>query len=178
MAYLLRKFSLTKWQKNIEKSPCNYDADAITGCTRTRDNKLSVWHSVDKDFESDEVKDLIVALAISMDEPATMDVVFLEEDWLIKNDIKIKAESATTSFERVNGKHKDLVCLDHRKLGLVSQHIVEQATDEKHRKKLLKSQIITLVTTWIQKSDTFEVEHLKPRWQKQILKKLNSLKVN
>lgn len=178
MAYLLRKFSLSKWQKNLEKAPSNYDADAITGCTRTRGNTLSVWHSEITDFDAEEVRDLIVALAISMDEPATMDVLWLEEAWLNEHGLSVELKPANTKFARINDKHKDLIQLDHEKLGLVSQHIVSQAKDESKRLKLLKSQVIELVAEWTLKENTFELEQLKPRWQEPVSKKVATLQAS
>ncbi|ASF16513.1 hypothetical protein FJD32_000795 [Shewanella sp. LC6] len=175
MAYLLRKFSLSKWQNNLENNHENYEADAITGCTRTKGNTLSVWQSATTNFDDDEVKDLIVALAISMDEPATIDVLWLEENWLAESGLEIESKLANTKFSRINDRHKDLVNLDHSKLGIMAHHIVNQAKDTNKRKKFLKSEVIELVATWSMKEDTFHLEQLKPKWQEAVTEKIKRM---
>lgn len=85
MTYLLRKISHSKWECNKGRAPDNISADAITGCTRTSNNTLSVWVSDSIDFQDESVEKIIVALATTMSEPATIDLV-----WLIHNGLKIK----------------------------------------------------------------------------------------
>lgn len=80
MTYLLRKINSNKWQPNVGKESARHSADAITGCTRTKSNTLSVWHSETKDFNEESVKNLIVGLAIAMPQPAKIDLLWLEED--------------------------------------------------------------------------------------------------
>lgn len=76
--------------ENKGLSPDEFSADSITGCTRTTANKLSVWRSETTDFKSDYVEKLIVALATTMPSPATIDLVWLKEEWFLNMELHWK----------------------------------------------------------------------------------------
>ena len=174
MGLLLRKITPNKWQSNLGKTPDNFSADAITGCIRTNQNTLSVWSSATSEFDSEEVKKLIVGLAISMPQPAKIDVLWLDEDKLGKKGLEIIETPAETIYTNINGKHKDISFLDHSKLGLVAEHIVEQFGESTNRHSIKKPALIKLVIEWLQKDDTFELQDLSEKWFTEIKKKLQS----
>ncbi|HXD92952.1 MAG TPA: hypothetical protein VNX01_07035, partial [Bacteroidia bacterium] len=74
MAFYVRKISRSKWEKGSQSDP---DADAITGCTRTSQNTLSLW-LVENDFDV-EVDKAFLALACSMERADGFEVLLLEE---------------------------------------------------------------------------------------------------
>ncbi|EHH2454100.1 hypothetical protein [Vibrio parahaemolyticus] len=164
MAFLLRKISPNKWQPNLELNPENYTADAITGCNRTQQNTLSVWHSDTNDFTDESVEQIIVALAITMPQPAKIDVIWLEEEKLAEHGLLIISTKAETEFEKINDLHKDIAELDHQKLAIVSEHIVKQFLDSANRKSITKPALIKLVSEWAAKEDTFDLNLLSDKW--------------
>ncbi|MFH4534189.1 hypothetical protein WMQ26_12985 [Vibrio diabolicus] len=170
MAFLLRKISPNKWQPNLELKPENYSADAITGCTRTQSNTLSVWHSDTNDFDNESVEQLIVALAITMPQPAKIDVIWLEEETLAKNGLLIISTKAETEFEKINDLHKDIAELDHQKLSVVSEHIVKQFLNASNRKSVTRPTLIKLVSEWAEKKDTFDLNLLSEKWIEEVKK--------
>lgn len=173
MSYLLRKISIAKWEPNFTLQPENFTADAITGCTRTSGNTLSVWASDSINFSTEEVERIVVALATTMSAPDTVDLIWLNQDWLIKNGVEINYDAEGESkFNAVNSLHRDLIAIDHRQLAVVGQHIVEQykTNSELHYKRYSRPQLIALVYKWLLKEGTFELEDLHEKWIKALQK--------
>lgn len=170
MGFLLRKISFTKWQSNKDKSPDDYSADAITGCTRTSGNTLSVWNSNSMDFTSDEVKELVVALAITMPNPAALDLLWLEQCFLEERGIDINDTPGNSLYLAINDKHRDLENLNHKGLAIVGEHIVEMLKVPDNYKRWPKPALIKLVAEFSRRGDTFNKEDLSEKWQQAIEK--------
>ena len=173
MSYLLRKISIAKWQPNFALQPENFTADAITGCTRTSGNTLSVWASDSMNFSTEEVEKLVVALATTMSAPDTVDLIWLDADWLIQHGVAIDYDSEGDSkFSEVNSSHRDLVAIDHRQLAVVGQHIVDQylSNAEIHYKRYSRPQLIALVNKWLNREGTFKMDDLHEKWIAQLKK--------
>lgn len=166
MSYLLRKISIAKWEPNLTLQPDNYTGDAITGCTRTSGNTLSVWASESINFSTEEVEKIVVALATTMPSPDTVDLIWLNEEQLKKQGVQISDTPGDSKFESVNPMHRDLVAIDHRQLAVIGQHIVEQyATNtELHYKRYSRPQLIALVHKWLLRDNTFSLEDLDEKW--------------
>ncbi|PRB57230.1 hypothetical protein CQ001_19130 [Erwinia billingiae] len=143
----------------------------MTGCTRTSDNTLSVWLSNTKDFNSESVEKLVVALATTMNEPATIDLVWLEPEWLSQKGITISTTLGDTRYKTVNELHRDISALNHKKLADVGEHILVQLENKENYKRYLKNELIALVLKWQKIDKDFEFEELGPKWQK-VLDKL------
>jgi hypothetical protein len=77
MPTYIRKISRAKWQKGYEEGsiPSDANADAITGCTRTSDNTLSLW-KVDNEGQIDEA---ILALSTSFQRLDGIDVLLIDD---------------------------------------------------------------------------------------------------
>lgn len=172
MGLLLRKISPNKWKENLGKNPSNYTADAITGCTRTSSNTLSVWHSHTGDFDDDTVKELIVGLAVSMPQPAKIDVIWLDEAELIARGLEIQSTEGNTIYIGVNSRHKDIENLDHEKLGIVGEHIVDRFENDDNRYSISKNNLVKLVIKWMEKNNTFSIDDMSEKWVEEINKKL------
>ncbi|WP_281558441.1 hypothetical protein [Thalassomonas sp. RHCl1] len=164
MTLLLRKFSKTKWQDNIDKPLTNYHADAITGCTRTAGNTLSVWVVNNNDFGSEDIKKLIAAVALTMNQPATVDFILLDEKKLKSKDINLSKTPGDTPFESINHLHKDIVDIDYNKLGIVSEHIVAQMAVEANTKRITRAKLVSIVKEYLGKN--YSLAQLSEKWQK------------
>lgn len=170
MTFLLRKFSYPKWEKNKGLSPDEFSADSITGCTRTTANKLSVWRSETTDFKSDYVEKLIVALATTMPSPATIDLVWLKEEWFFEHGITLEDNPGDTKYESVNNLHSDIANLNHRRLAMVGSHMLEQLEEAGNYLRVSKRELISLVVKWMEKEGEFTIEDLEEKWQEQLNK--------
>ncbi|EOC2361161.1 hypothetical protein WB334_23045 [Escherichia coli] len=173
MTYLLRKISHSKWECNKGRAPDNISADAITGCTRTSNNTLSVWVSDSIDFQDESVEKIIVALATTMSEPATIDLVWLDSQWFEDKGINISRTEGNTLYKSVNHLHRDLSELNHRKLAEVGEHILEQLKSKDYYKRILKSELIALVFKWQQRDGDFDIDDLGQKWSKSLNKLIN-----
>ncbi len=172
MTFLLRKISPAKWQPNVGKEFARHSADAITGCTRTKLNTLSVWQSETKDFNDESVHNLIVGLAIAMPQPAKIDLLWLEEDSLVGKGLKVTQTDPGSDYLAINPLHKDIEELDHEGLGVVSEHIVEQFVEPQNYKQVTKPDLIGMVAEWALKPDTFNLNDLNDSWLEAVNKYL------
>lgn len=170
MTFLLRKFSYPKWEKNKGLSSDDFSADSITGCTRTTANKLSVWRSDTTDFKSDYVEKLIVALATTMPSPATIDLVWLREEWFADKGILLEDNPGDTKYESVNNLHKDIASLNHKLLAMVGSHMLEQLEVADNYLRINKRDLINLVVKWMRAEGEFTIDDLEEKWQEQLNK--------
>jgi hypothetical protein len=170
MTYYLRKVSFSKWEPNKGKIASDYSADAITGCTRTSGNTLSVWSSEKMDFDSPECKNLIVAMASTMTRPDLIDLVWFENSWLNENEIKIDKTPGQSKCSLVNPHHRDIIELTHANLALVGEHIIDRMQTENAFKRISKKKLIALVANKITCEKLVSIEDLSEKWQKEIEK--------
>lgn len=176
MSLLLRKISRSKWQPNMQLQPAEFSADAITGCTRTSENTLSVWVGETQDFQSEEVEKLVVALASAMPQPATIDLVWLNSEWLGGRGIEIVESEGDSRLSNYNSYHRDLANLTHEKLSLVGEHIVNQLKEAVNHKRFKKNELIKLVDKWIGQEFPELIYELDIDWQDAINKEREKIK--
>jgi hypothetical protein len=170
LSYYLRKISRNKWDCNMDRQPGNYSADAITGCTRTSSNTLSVWESEVDDYQSEEAERIIVALASEMQKPDTIDLIWLNPEWLRSKAIDIQETPGKSKFPEVNSKHRDLSDLDHEKLATIASHIVSQLKKENNHKKITRRNLINIVKKWIDKDTSIVKSEFTEAWQNEFQK--------
>lgn len=168
MSYLLRKISISKWQPNLSLQPESYTADAITGCTRTNKNTLSVWSSETLDFNSEDVEKLIVALATTMQTPDAIDLIWLESGWLQNEGVTIVETVGNSKFSDVNHMHRDLSYINNTSLSKVGQHIVEQYNKDRglYYKRISRPHLIALMSKWVKDRQVVNLDDLNEKWQK------------
>lgn len=171
MSYLLRAFLKNEWQKNSGKSLNDFFADPITKCIKTSGNTLSVWVSSTDDFSSNELKDLILAFASSTKQPATLDFILLDEAALSTKNIEIIATEGITKFFTQKDKHRDLANLTYEKLGIVSTHIMNQASISTNVYRITVSKLISLMAEAVTGDNPkIRFEDLSESWQKYVKK--------
>ena len=111
MNFLARKISRAKWEPTPYTGTDGIRADAITGsCLRTENDTISFWQC-DQDVE--DVSEVVLALASSMEKIETMHLILLDRDYLHENGfiIAITPEHANTPVENLRNRHVDLVDL-------------------------------------------------------------------
>ncbi len=170
---LLRSFLCAKWSGNIGKDLDQYCADSITKCTKTSGNTLSVWSSSTTNFESDEVRDLIVAFASSMERPDAVDFIWLDQNQLIQQGLKLESTDGITKYERIKDRHRDIANLDYQQLGVVGEHIVHQMNTDSNFKRITRGKLVEMVVDVSIEDTTFQLSSLKSGWEKHIQKELD-----
>lgn len=140
MAYYVRKIARSKWQANpLDKDSPNAErviqkvaADAITNCTKTTGNKLSLW----KVEEINNTIDDIVPLIIGFERPDTCDVVYISEEELENEGIKLEQSSidANTPIEEFKKLHYNALVNDYEGLGRFAKVVLISLENHKRFK--------------------------------------------
>lgn len=140
MAYYVRKISRSKWQENPLNADCkeaeqevlHVAADAITNCTKTTGNKLSLW----KVEEMNNSIEDIVPLIIGFERPDTCDVIYIAEEDFIKEGITLEQSSkdANTSIEELKKFHYNAVVNDYEGLGKFAKIVLISLKNHKRFK--------------------------------------------
>lgn len=174
MSYLLRAFLKNEWHKNSGKQLKDFHADPITKCIKTSGNTLSVWVSSTNDFQSEELKNLILAFASSTNQPAVLDFVLLDEDVLSTNKIEIIETEGITKFHSQKDKHRDLSSLTYEKLGVVSNHIMNQANVSTNVYRITLAKLLNLMAEAVKgETPKIKFEDLSDSWQRHVQKVLD-----
>ncbi|MBE8607926.1 hypothetical protein [Vibrio sp. OPT10] len=169
---LLRSFLCTKWTSNVGKDLEQYCADSITKCTKTSGNTLSVWFSSTTNFDSEEVRSLIVAFASSMERPDAVDFIWLDQQQLVQQGLTLESTDGITKYERIKDRHRDIAALDYQQLGIVGEHIVNQMKTASNFKRITKVKLVEMVVDVSITDTTFQLSSLKGGWDKHIQKEL------
>lgn len=165
---IIRKIdAITKWNN---PKPVNRPDATVPGDTfselKTKDNKLSVWLA-----NSDEdIEDAVAALSLSRDDTDRLCLLVLDEEILSTFDIAVlddqKGEAQGASEEILN-KHRNLVELDHKRLGLLADYMIQQASYTNNRKTFTETQVKQILNKY--KGTKIEAKNVKER----ISRKLN-----
>ena len=119
MPIVARKINQDNWIQTDIANGGDFSADAITNCTKTKGNKLSVW-KVDSDEKLDEA---VLAIAANHTHLETFEVVMLNTELLYKDGIKCDDSRGPTPVVDLVETHADLTNLSYRKLGTLANHV-------------------------------------------------------
>jgi len=177
VSYLLRKITRKKWDPNMETTSDLYTADAITGCTRTASNTLSVWYSKEANFDGESSRLLITALASSMDRPDAIDLLWLEELQLKEKGIIVEESEGSSKCKAANNLHKDLVNLKHKDLAVVGEHIVHQLRNPVNHKRISRASLLSIMLNAVlaKRVDFYD---LSDKWQEKLFEKMDAEQKN
>jgi hypothetical protein len=136
MPLLVRKIEKAKWQQNDILNGEEVSADAITNCTRTTRNSLSLWFIQDESY----LDDAVLALASQFQHLDSIDIVMLDESSLKVNGLNVKNSQMDLPVKRLNDSHYDVVELNYSSLGRFANFIVNEFKLQKV-KRYTKAQI-------------------------------------
>ncbi|MGL6263201.1 hypothetical protein ACSZMC_04565 [Aeromonas jandaei] len=174
MAFLIRKINYNKWLgcKSLNKE--KYHADAITACTRTSGNTLSVWRSEIGGLSVDANRDVITAIATIMNRLDIIDLVILKEEDFIDNGIELEEIAGDSKIENLNDLHRDLANIDYEKLGFVAEKIVEAINTEGNFLRMSKEDVVKVLHDHY--GESLSESPLESSLKRDVLKKLESNK--
>jgi len=127
MSPLLRKISRAKWEKGTPSEAAAVCADAITGCSRTSRDTLSLWYSSD----AEETKMALLAIFGSLQTIDAIDIIVIDEAAVAERGLAVVATEGKSAGERLSVLHRDLVDLNYRKLGLVAEIILGEVRSKR-----------------------------------------------
>ncbi|MNG94075.1 hypothetical protein D3C79_530720 [compost metagenome] len=133
MTFYVRKIAKNKWAQCINLPLDAYNSDAITGCTRTNQKKLSVWRTNSTNINEEHNINILLALATTMDSPGKIEVMLIPED-RVEGVLPLTHKPAETIISEINEFHSDISELDYRGLGIISSIIVDILNDNNNKK--------------------------------------------
>lgn len=165
---IVRKIdAITKWNnpKSVNRPDPTVPGDTLSEL-KTKENKLSVWLA----NTEEDIEDAVAALSLSRDVTNKLCLVVLDEDKLSSFDIAVLDDQkgdAQGASEEILNKHRNLVELDHKRLGLLAEYMIQQAGDTNNRKTFTETQVKQILNKY--KGTKIEVKNVKEG----ISKKLN-----
>lgn len=145
MKVLARNINRSKWNAKPGFPHQAIRADAVTGCLKTKDDRLSMWRCQDDLGDIDQV---FLALATGPNKTGfdTMDVVFVPEEDVERAGIAHQATEGETVVPDLRARHIDIVDLDLEKLGTLARIVASQVPKSQRRteaaiKKLVRTAI-------------------------------------
>lgn len=120
MTYLVRKISRAKWEQNKILDGAEVSADAITICSKTRENSLSTWEIEDERY----VDEAVLALASTFQKLDKIDVIILDPKILMASGLSISKSKGDTHVSDLVETHVDIVNLTYKSLGTFADCVV------------------------------------------------------
>lgn len=148
MKMLARKISRAKWEHRDYLAETEIRADAISGCLRTTDDKLSWWRCAD---DEEDVAEVALALAVGpkSDMFDKIDLVVLPEAVLANAGLAYESGEGETAVMDLRSRHVDLVKLDVERLAMVAKILGPRIRSNDKVHQFTRRQLMTLVKTAI-----------------------------
>ncbi len=165
---ILRKIdAITKWNnpKSVNRPDPTVPGDTLSEL-KTKENKLSVWLA----NSEEDIEDAVAALSLSKDDTDRLCLLLLDEEKLSSFDIAVLDDQegdAQGASEEILKKHRNLVELDHKRLGQLAEYMIQQANDTNNRKTFSEVKVKNILNKY--KGTKIEPQKVK----KNILRKLN-----
>lgn len=165
---ILRKIdAITKWNnpKSVNRPDPTVPGDTLSEL-KTKENKLSVWLA----NSEEDIEDAVAALSLSKDDTDRLCLLLLDEEKLSSYDIVVLDDQegdAQGASEEILKKHRNLVELDHKRLGQLAEYMIQQANDTNNRKTFSEVKVKNILNKY--KGTKIEPQKVK----KNIIRKLN-----
>lgn len=141
MAYYIRKITRAKWQENQLSSDEDeaieeikrVKADTITNCTKTKENKLSLWRVEEKSNSIDDV----IPLIIGFEKPDTCDIIYISDEIFSEEEIDLEQSpsDAHTPIEDLKQYHYNAIVKDYEGLGKFARVVLRSLNNYKRFKQ-------------------------------------------
>ena len=137
--------SLSRWDgRTIVNRPDATVAGDVISDLRTQSNTLSVWRA-----DSDEdINDAIVALSLNRTEVAKLSALLLDEEDLKTMKITYSDKypgKAPGAIDSIKAKHRDLLEIDYKRLGELSDYMMKIVHDNVKLVEISKPQLKVLL---------------------------------
>lgn len=145
MSVVVRKIDKGKWLQNKILDGEDVSADAITNCTKTKNNSLSVWEVPNED----QVDEAVLAILSGHDHLETFDIVVLQSTELMELGISLDHSKGICGVRDLVDNHVDIIELTYRKLGILAEKITEGfqlGKVKRYRKTQLKALLLKAIS--------------------------------
>lgn len=147
MSYYIRKISRSKWPKEIANAKvADVRADAITGCLRTTEDKLSLW-KVERIGNPEE--DLL-PLITGFEKPNRCEVVYIDEKLLIDAKVDLVQEKGNTPLKELQDTHYDAIVNNYEGLGTFAQIILTVLNEENTSVRISDKKVAQIIKSLVE----------------------------
>ena len=136
--------SLARWDgTTVVNRPDATIAGDVISDLRTQRNTLSVWCA----DSQEDINDAIVAMSLNRTDVAKMIALLLDENDLAAMQITSSSENpgkAPGAVESIKNKHRDLVEIDYKRLGELSEYMMKVVHDKARRIEISKPNLLLI----------------------------------
>ena len=137
--------SLARWDgTTVVNRPDATIAGDVISDLRTQRNTLSVWCA----DSQEDINDAIVAMSLNRTDVAKMIALLLNENDLAAMQITSSSENpgkAPGAVDSIKNKHRDLVEIDYKRLGELSEYMMKVVHDKARRIEISKPNLKKLL---------------------------------
>ena len=137
--------SLARWDgTTVVNRPDATIAGDVISDLRTQRNTLSVWCA----DSQEDINDAIVAMSLNRTDVAKMIALLLDENDLAAMQITSSSENpgkAPGAVDSIKNKHRDLVEIDYKRLGELSEYMMKVVHDKARRIEISKPNLKKLL---------------------------------
>ena len=140
--------SLARWDgTTIVHRPDATIAGDVISDLRTQNNTLSVWRA----DSQEDIDDAIVAMSLNRTDVSKMIALLLDEKELSAMQIDCSDKNpgkAPGAVESIKKKHRDLIEIDYKRLGVLSEHMMKIVHDKSRRVEVTKPNLKKLLSKY------------------------------
>jgi hypothetical protein len=147
MDYLAQKFERPKWVVKEYLYPDKISACAVTYCLRAPDDCLSFWSC--ELYQAQTIDDVILALASTMQELETIDIVLFRMDELASDRIEFAQQTdPRCPVADLSNRHFNALKLDLDKLASIAKRLAAKSrnNEDEHCIRFTRSRVKEIVT--------------------------------
>lgn len=152
--------SLARWDgSTVVNRPDATTAGDVISDLRTQRNTLSVWLA---DSEAD-INDALVAMSLNRTDVSKMVALLLDEKDLETMEISFSDKlpgTAPGAIDSIKKKHRDLLEIDYKRLGILSSYMMDIVHDKQKRVEISKPSLKQLLDTY-RKEGKIRIEEMK-----------------
>lgn len=169
MSFYIRKVDTSKWEDELPEDGDVLDmaVDGITNCCKTYENCLSVWKTESLDPYSEQNKKLLTAMAMSLDKPIAMTVVFLSDNEINSLELELIENDGMTPYTEQASLHRDISNLTLKKIGHLGWTIHQKVNDDAEIKIISEEELVSFVKGIFPNADALpEEKRNQKKWKK------------
>ncbi|MBN4758135.1 hypothetical protein [Enterobacter cloacae] len=169
MSFYIRKVDTSKWEDELPEDGDVLDmaVDGITNCCKTYENCLSVWKTESLDPYSEQNKKLLTAMAMSLDKPIAMTVVFLSDNEIDSLELELIENDGMTPYTEQASLHRDISNLTLKKIGHLGWVIHQKVNDDAEIKIISEEELVSFFKGIFPNADALpEEKRNQKKWKK------------
>ena len=162
--------SISRWDGStkVARSDATFAGDIISDL-RTKKNTLSVWYA----DSPESINDAVVAIALGRTSVSKVVALSLDEEDLDFMEIKMDCELglAPGASEEILKRHRNMLEIDYKRLGLLSRYMLNLCRDKKKRIEKSEPEMVQLLYDYIS-NNRINIKKINSELKKKLKEKL------